>query len=251
MRLGVGGSSSSSSKKKKKGGWVSPGIYQNPGGGVIRTPNPGPIPRGNSYVSRYTPPASGWMDTSVRSGGTQQGSIVPPPAAPGGAPGGSAPGGGGGRGPKPPKPPKKLSYKQLLAMVNGDPGLVRQLALFDQKGKNIRSRATQNIGLANTAYEGELAALGRQRDETSEAAMEEAAAMGRLRSGVYADRAEDILADYQENKGRLGRQKNLAVTGYQQGRQEAIENLRERRQAARENAINRLLAQRTDITRRY
>ena len=228
----------------------------NSGGSPRRRPTAARVPspytmRGGVVIGRSSPPASGWMATNIRttpgrnnnrgssnsyggsSGGSSSYRPSPPPSPP------------------PPPQPRRLSYQQLLSMVNGDPGLAAELASYGRFRNLARSQATANKGLLDTEYTGELDALTRSTEETRRLAEEEAAAAGRIRSNPYARRLGNINSQFEENRGRLSRSRTAGRTAIDQSLQTALEQYGLNENTARQNAINRLLASRSDITRGY
>lgn len=163
-------------------------------------------------------------------------------------------GGGGGSGaysPPAAPQPRRLSYQELLAMANGDPAMLEELANFRNMRNLARSQTTQNQGLLEEDYGAEMNAANRMRDENQRLTAEEAAAAGRYRSGSYARALDLINAGHAENTGRLTRQRNMARTQLEQALASGNAQFDQAEVAARQNAIARLLAQRSDITRGY
>lgn len=211
-----------------------------------RRENQGPVndsPWRNQTIDRRTPVTTPVTTTAAAAGaGLSTGY---------GSPGGSSGSGYGSSGGYSAPQQQKLSYKELRALARVDPRFLEQKAGFGRLKKLSRSQARASKGLLNTDFQGELGILKGDTEEARRLAEEEAAAMGRIRSNPYARRLDSINEDFENSRGRLQRQRSSGISQIDQALQSALLNYTLEQQQARQDAINRLLAQRTDISRGF
>jgi hypothetical protein len=150
----------------------------------------------------------------------------------------------------PPTPPPvtRLTYEQLLARIQNDPGYLQEKAGINQTRADALSALTAQEGLVRTDLDASLQKLGRAEDSGVESLMEEMAGSGALRSSITPDREGRLRAGYQEQRGDYQRAANQTLSGLMGQRSSVTNQSEQNATTARQNAINRYLSTRVNPT---
>jgi hypothetical protein len=185
---------------------------------------------------------SNWSNQMQSQGGIFGGS-----SSSGGGGGGSVIGGGGGA--KLPKAPKikKLTYKQLLARSKND-ALLRRLLPFIQGGiDDEKSLYTERTGRNKEDRDLTLGDLNRSQGRDKRDLEERMAAQGALRSGAYAIRGDELNQDYTTQRSKVNQDYEGVIAELLAARNANIKQYQLQRTQAKDDAIQRLLAKRTNL----
>lgn len=155
-------------------------------------------------------------------------------------------GGGGAKAPKAPKT-KELTYKQLLNRAKNDPTLLKLLPFLQAGINDERSMYTERTGRARKDYDLGLSGLSDSEQEDQRALREEMAARGTIQSSAYGNRRERQGKEYTRQRGQLGNSLEGLLSELLSGKNTNIRNFQLQRSQAQNDAVQRLLADRTNL----
>ncbi len=191
-------------------------------------PAPAPVQRDRNV---YKPPARAYSAPSYNTGGGGGGGIT------GGGGSGISGGGGGGAPAAAPAPPPP----SLNSWLKTDADYQDQLRAFAKTLADETSNITQRQGTVKADYQSGVSAMGDQRVKDLQDIMNDFAARGLLKSGLYGQRQADYEKTYNTNLGNLSRNEttqlgDLGTEQTQFQRQQELQKETARKEAAARRA---------------
>lgn len=159
----------------------------------------------------------------------------------GGGGGRSYGGGGGGGGSRTVRAPKPKPPPSLSAWLSRDADYQDQLRAYSRALSDFGADVSRRTGKVNADYSAGVKSMGEQRVKDLQDIMNDFAARGLLKSGLYGQRQADYEKQYQSNLSDLGRNKkslldDISTEQTQFKRQQELQKETARKDAARRRA---------------